>query len=395
MMFDAVVEEAEIQLNGLIQDGGAAARRVVQTIGGICKAFVWIVALLCAFRIGAFMWTSGSIKAWIKRLFLLGGQNLEGNVENNSKQRAEALVARLRGRAALGLVSGGAGYARLPGRSSVSTPPQKLKVSEPPLGGRPPPAPLPPPGAAAAEEQARASPAARVTLYKIDPGGELQICFARNKQGAWAPFELEGPGVPGACQALAKAGGELTSEEQESLRVGSVRVGFDRQGVQTTFVSTSRPLVEVFCRWDVRDREIVKVAWIKPVELPDGCDEDLARVLETAFGDLSYPVARRSPRMPGCLEGIRRLGGRSAAPAAASGALNEDRGSEPQRSAVGRSPGPDPVNEPFLEIKRFPEALDSVVGIMSVAQRELMFTCYTVDHPRVLSLVQEKLRAGV
>jgi hypothetical protein len=58
MMFDAVVEKAEIQLNGLIQDGGAAARRVVQTIGGICTAFVWIVALLCALRIGAFIWTS-------------------------------------------------------------------------------------------------------------------------------------------------------------------------------------------------------------------------------------------------------------------------------------------------------------------------------------------------
>ena len=62
MMFDAVVEEAEMQMNGLIQDGGAAIRRVVQTIGGLCTAFVWIVAVLFAMRIGAFIWTSGSIK---------------------------------------------------------------------------------------------------------------------------------------------------------------------------------------------------------------------------------------------------------------------------------------------------------------------------------------------
>ena len=32
---------------------------------------------------------------------------------------------------------------------------------------------------------------------------------------------------------------------------------------------------------------------------------------------------------------------------------------------------------------------------MSLAQRDLVFTCYTIDHPRVLKLVQEKLQAGV
>ena len=53
------------------------------------------------------------------------------------------------------------------------------------------------------------------------------------------------------------------------------------------------------------------------------------------------------------------------------------------------------VHEPALEIKGFPEALESVVEIMSLAQRDLVFTCYTIDHSRVLSLVQEKLRAGV
>ena len=63
---------------------------------------------------------------------------------------------------------------------------------------------------------------------------------------------------------------------------------------------------------------------------------------------------------------------------------------------MGQPPGPlAVVDEPILEIKGFPDALDGVVGIMSLAQRELVFTCYTVDHPRVLNVVQEKLREGV
>jgi phosphatidylserine/phosphatidylglycerophosphate/cardiolipin synthase-like enzyme len=63
---------------------------------------------------------------------------------------------------------------------------------------------------------------------------------------------------------------------------------------------------------------------------------------------------------------------------------------------VGQPPGPLAVaDEPILEIKGFPGALESVVSTMSLAQRELVFTCYTVDHPRVLSVVQEKLREGV
>ena len=385
---DSALEEIEIQMNGLIQDGGAAIRRVVQTVGSIGTALVWLAALLIALRLGGFILTSGRVKTWIKKLFLRGGQNLEGNVEN--KQRAEALVARLRGRAALSLESGGYGARSL---ARTGAPPQMSKASVLPPGGRPPTALSPPSGSIAGEEQASVSPApfTRVTLYKETPEGDIQVCLVRMKPGIWTTFELDGPGVPGACKAFAVAGGDLSPKEQEAMQLGSVRVGFDRQGVQTTFVATARPLVEVFGRWEARDRGVTKVAWFKPSELPDECDGNFARALDTAFGNLGD---RRASRVPGCFEGFRRFGGRSSA--AAAGSMPEARSPTSPRAAVGQPPGPLAVaDEPILEIKGFPDALEGVVSTMSLAQRELVFTCYTVDHPRVLSAVQEKLREGV
>ena len=154
------------------------------------------------------------------------GKNLEGNVEN--KQRAEALVARLRCRAALGMESGGYGARSL---TRAGAPAQMLKASALPLGGRPPTASSPPSGAFAGEEQAHAEPVARITFYKEVSEGEIQVCLVRTRLGIWTTFELDGPGVPGACKAFATAGGELDPKEQEALQLGTVRVGFDRQGV--------------------------------------------------------------------------------------------------------------------------------------------------------------------
>jgi hypothetical protein len=133
----------------------------------------------------------------------------------------------------------------------------------------------------------------------------VQACLARRKHGVWTTFEVDAPGEPATYQAFAKAGGELTCEDQEVLRSGSVRVGFDRRGLQTMFIITARPLLEVFCRWEARDREFTKVGWFKPSELPEDCDGNLARTLETAFGDLR---GRRTSRMPGCLESTKSLG---------------------------------------------------------------------------------------
>jgi hypothetical protein len=123
---------------------------------------------------------------------------------------------------------------------------------------------------------------------------------------------------------------------------------------------TTRSLTDVFANWDARNRIFTKVRWLKLSGFPEGVDANLVRTTGMAFDSIDRENTRVLCRDPASW-------GFPVARAVGAGNNPEIQGSELQRSAVGRSPERAATVEPELEIKVFPEALESVLGAMSLA----------------------------
>ncbi len=151
------------------------------------------------------------------------------------------------------------------------------------------------------------------------------------------------------------------------------------------------------------NKELQKVSWFGRGSFPAPPDLDFLAAFEMAFGE---PSSRFRSQSTGCLDGLRRFGARfparpsgSAEPAAPVeshiGGIPERAAGSAEGAVVQRGADERPMDfPPTLEIKAFPEAMGTVLGLISSARKSVTFTCYTIDHPELLTILLDRLKAG-